>query len=255
MGRHTKAKFISQQNRRKRLIKKIILLALFVFFLGLAVFSGIKIISYTKDTIETKEIEEELLEYITVDEETKDAVIDYEGLKSINNDMVGYLIINGTNISYPVVKTSNNDYYLTHNFKKAYNASGWLFADYRNKMDGTDNNIVIYGHSMKNKTMFGELSKALHKEWYTNEDNLDIKFMINDTTYTYRVFSIYKIKAEDYYINTEVLDNDFNEFVETLKNRSEVKLKTSIKSAKKIITLSTCYDNEDTRLVVHGVLI
>jgi hypothetical protein len=103
--------------------------------------------------------------------------------------------------------------------------------------------------------MFGELSKALHKEWYSNEDNLDIKFMINDTTYTYRVFSIYKIKAEDYYINTEVSDIDFNEFVETLKNRSEVKLKTSIKAAKKIITLSTCYDNEDTRLVVHGVLI
>ncbi len=258
MGRHTKAKYISQQNiknKRKKLIKKIILLVLFVFFLGLAVFSGIKIFNYTKDTIETKEVEEELLEYVEVDEETKEVKIDFDSLISINKDTKGYLIIPGTNISYPVVQTSNNEYYLNHNFKKNYNESGWLFADYENKMDGTDNNIVIYGHSMKNKTMFGELSKVLHKEWYSNPDNFNITYLTKNTKYTYKVFSIYKIKAEDYYINTKVKENEFKDFVNNLKSRNIIHNSTSIKDAKKIITLSTCYDNLDTRLVVHAVLI
>jgi len=236
-------------------IKRIIYILLILLFSGIIIYSTIKIAFYTKDTIETKEVEEELLDYIKTDEETKEVIVDYNGLKQINSDMVAYLIINDTNISYPIVRGTNNDYYLDHNFKKNYNASGWLFADYTNKFDGTDNNIVIFGHSMKNKTMFGELSKLLKKDWYSNPDNLLIKLMIDDVTYTYKVFSMYIITAEDYYISTGIPSNEFNGFVRILKERSIVKLDTNINNPKQILTLSTCYDNYDKRLAVHAIRI
>ena len=102
--------------------------------------------------------------------------------------------------------------------------------------------------------MFGELSKVLRKEWYSKDDNLNITFITPDKKTTYKVFSIYKIEAEDYYINTEFsTDKDFDTFVKVLKNRSLIKLNVDVNNPSQIITLSTCYDNGNIRLVVHAI--
>ena len=62
---------------------------------------------------------------------------------------------------YPVVKGSNNSFYLNHCFDKSYNSAGWIFADYRNKFDNTDKNIVIYGHNMRDGSMFGSMLNGM----------------------------------------------------------------------------------------------
>lgn len=261
MGRHTRQKLINQKNREvqkkirvKTKVKKTMVIILMLIFLSLMGYSVYKIINYTVDTIEINQEIDELNEFINIDDEN--VVIDFNQLKEVNPDTVGWLIINNTNINYPVVKTKNNDYYLTHNFKKKPSGAGWLFADYTNKVNDEDKNIVIYGHSMKNKTMFGELSKVLRNEWYTNEDNLNITFVTPEAKYTFRVFSIYKIEAEDYYINTKFNnDKDFSEFVTTIKDRSLYKLNTETENISQVLTLSTCYDNYDMRLVVHAAMI
>ena len=81
-------------------------------------------------------------------------------LSSINPDYRFWLNVDNTNIDYPVVQGNNNEYYLTHDFNKNYLPSGSIFMDYRNNFE-EDNIIIVYGHHMRNKTMFGELEKFI----------------------------------------------------------------------------------------------
>ena len=73
--------------------------------------------------------------------------------------------------------------------------------------------------------------------------------------YIYKIFSVYKIEAEDYYINTKFTDTEFQEFLKTIKSRSMYKYDEDISQTKNILTLSTCWDNHNTRLAVHAYLI
>jgi len=72
------------------------------------------------------------------------------------------------------LKTKNNEFYLNHSFDKSENLGGWIFADCKNKFNGTDKNIVIYGHNMKDNSMFGTMQKILNPEWYNNEENTNM---------------------------------------------------------------------------------
>ena len=79
-------------------------------------------------------------------------------------------------MEYPVVRSTNNSFYLNHSFDKSKNLAGWIFADYKNKFDNTDKNIVIYGHNMRDDSMFGSLKNILNSDWYDNEENTNIWF-------------------------------------------------------------------------------
>ena len=246
-----------KQKRYKLNVKRTIALIVLIIFVGLFGFSLYKIINYYKDAKETQEIIEEFDEYITVDENNEDEItIDFAKLKEENADTVGWIRVNNTNINYPIVKGKDNEYYLKHNFKKKWNEAGWIYADFHNKVNGTDKNLVIFGHAMKNKTMFGDLIKAMNKDWEKDESNRKIQIIIDDKVYIYKIFSVYKIKAEDYYINTQFkTEADYKEFIKTIKKRSQYNFNEDISETKNILTLSTCYDNNDTRLAVHAYLI
>ena len=135
---------------------------------------------------------------------------------------------------------------------KKYNIAGWIFADYKNNFDETDKNIVIYGHNRKDGSMFGTLKNILKEEWYSNEENLVIDFITDQEQAKYQVFSVYKIKNEDYYINTEFKKNEFLEFIKNLKNRSIKDLEIDVTENDTILTLSTCADNNKYRIVLHS---
>ena len=92
--------------------------------------------------------------------------IDFKLLKEQNNETVGYIKVNNTNIDYVVVQHNDNSYYLKHNFEKSWNNAGWIFADYHNKLDETDKNIVIFGHNTRDNSMFGTLKSTLNEDWY-----------------------------------------------------------------------------------------
>ena len=141
---------------------------------------------------------------------------------------------------------------MNRNFEKEYNGGGWLFADYKNKFDGTDKNIVIYGHNMKDKSMFGTLENILKEDWYNNEENYIIDFITEETEQKYEVFSVYKIKNEDYYITTEFKGKEFEKFIGTLKSRSVKKFDVEVSGEDSILTLSTCADNNEYRVVLHA---
>ena len=241
-------------NKNKTNIPIIILM---IFFIILLFFSGTKIVIWYMNNQNNKKISDEIAEFVTVDETKEDNeekyVVDFEKLKEKNSDIVAWLKVNGTNIETTVVKTTDNDYYLTHNFNKEYNSAGWIFADYKNKVDGTDKNIVIYGHNMRDDSMFGSLKWVINEDWYNNEDNKYITLITENETQVYEVFSVYQIEKEDYYIQTNFnTEKEFSTFLETIKKRSKKDFNVDVNKEDNILTLSTCANNNKYRVVLHA---
>ena len=182
--------------------------------------------------------------------------IDFTQLLKQNKDTVGWLIVNNTNINYPVVQTTNNDYYLKHAFDRSKNYAGWVYADFRNNFDTLSKNTVIYAHGRKDGVMFGSLNNALKKNWYTNLENQIIQLSTIKYNTMWQIFSVYKIEAESYYITTDFSNSDsFGEFVKTMEERSIYDFGVDVSSDDRLLTLSTCFNDKGTRLVVQAKLV
>lgn len=240
---------------------KFIAFIMIIIFLSLLIFSSSKVTSYIRDNKKNKEIADKISKSITIEEDIDNSnndeninkyKIDFDTLKEQNSDTVGFLKVNGTDIENVVVKGNDNSYYLSHNFEKQSNSAGWIFADYRNKLDGTDKNIIIYGHNMRNNTMFGTLKNILNKEWQENEENRYITFNIENEEYTYEVFSVYQIEAEDYYMKVDFAKGEFKKYIDSMKLRSRYDFNVKVSENDSILTLSTCADNNKYRVVLHA---
>ena len=247
-----------RRKKNKRYKKVILNIIIYMILLFVLIYSGIKIYKWYKDKTNNSKIAEQIRDTVIVeekneDENKKEYKIDFNKLKDQNNETVAWIKVNNTNIEYPVVKESNNSFYLNHSFDKSNNSAGWIFADYRNKFDNTDKNIVIYGHNMKDNSMFGSLKNILNSDWYDNEENTNITLYTENEKCIYKVFSIYKIESEDYYIKTEFSDdNNFEQFVNTIKKRSIKEFNTDVSKDDNILTLSTCANNNKYRVVLHA---
>ena len=187
-------------------------------------------------------------------EEAKTIINSYDKLLPVNPDTVGWLTVNGTRIDYPVVKTTDNAYYLKYNFYKEKDYNGWVFMDYRNNQTELDDNTIIYAHNRYSSgVMFGTLSKVLENNWHKNESNLYITFNTLYENIQWKVFSIYGIDVTNDYLYTTFNDEDeYRLFLDKIIGRSQINLSTEVTTKDKILTLSTCLDN-NRRLVVHAV--
>lgn len=168
-----------------------------------------------------------------------------------NNDIIGWIYIENSNIDYPILQGTDNEYYISHNFKKEKSKYGSITVDYRNKID--DENLIIYGHHMKDKQMFGDLIKFKDKEFF--EIN-NIIIITKEGVFQYKPFSVYITDtSHDYLKNTFNNEEEYNDYLYDIIGRSYNVSEDSIDVSNKIITLSTCsYETDDSRFVVHGVL-
>ena len=181
--------------------------------------------------------------------------INIEDFASQNSDTVGWISVDGTDVDYPVVQTSDNNYYLTHSFDGSYNSSGWIFGDYRNNFIDFDKNTVIYGHNRLNNTMFATLTNVLDINWYQNSSwGIDLVTLTKDTKW--QIVSVYKVPSESYYITTNFdSDNNYLDFLNTILERSYFDFATTLDVNDNILTLSTCTNVNNGRLVVHAKLV
>ena len=181
--------------------------------------------------------------------------VDFNTLKQKNNDTVAWIQLNGTNINYPVVQAQDNDYYLHQAFDGSYNLGGWVFMDYRNNPVEFDKNTIIYGHGMANNTIFGTLRYIVEYWWYSNPENHIVKLSTPYENTSWQIFSVYTIPEESYYIQKDFnSDEEYVGFLNTLKERSVYQFNASLNEQDKIITLSSCY-NDQLRVVLHAKLI
>lgn len=174
-----------------------------------------------------------------------------EVLLNINNDYKLWLNISNSNIDYPVVQGIDNDFYLNHRFDKDESVSGTLFIDYKNNID-IDKNIVIYGHHMKNETMFHNLNFFKEEEFFYNNE---ISIIINGKEYKYDVFSVYIIPENEAVFNMSFSnDSDYLNYMNTISNKSDFHKEIKFDISKEMITLVTCsYEYDGARTVVHAI--
>ena len=182
--------------------------------------------------------------------------VDFKDLKKQNSDTVAWIIVKNTNVNYPVVQTTNNDYYLHHSFNRKVNGAGWVFADFRDNFSNFNQNLVIYAHGRKDKVMFGSLTNTLKPNWYKNTDNQIIQLSTLKYNTMWQIFSIYKVKAESYYITTDFgSTKSFENFIKKMKERSIYDFNVDVTTNDKLLTLSTCYNDNGIRLVVQAKLV
>lgn len=269
------------KKNKKRDIMYIVIIIILTIMLGFSIY---KIINWDKDNKKIKEqsnmlerisqitevIEDENnnIEIIEQKEEISNEnpywdfiktpliSVNFDELKKQNPDTVGWIKVNNTNINYPVVKCSNNEFYLNHAFDETWNDAGWIFMDYRNNAVDFDKNTIIYGHSRYDMSMFGTLRNVVKKSWFDNKDNHLIKLSTPTENTMWQVFSTYKIKAEDYYLQTDFLtDNEYQKWLNEMLNRSQFEYGLSVSTSDKVLTLSSCFDTKGTRVVLHAKLI
>ena len=177
--------------------------------------------------------------------------IDFKKLKSQNQDIAGWIYIRGTTIDYPIVQGKDNEEYLHQDFNKKKSSSGTIFLDNNCKKDFTSDNNIIYGHHMKNGTMFAQLLKFREKSFLKKHN--EIMIFTPDRTIHLKVISAYAQKAQNKIPVTFANDKQKKAYIKKIESMSEQTIKTSRINDSHIYTFMTCsYEGEDNRTYVHA---
>ena len=183
--------------------------------------------------------------------------IDFAALKSVNEDVVGWIYVEALpDINYPVVQGEDNSTYLHRTYEKNYNFAGTIFVDYENKGDFSDCNTLVYGHNMKNGSMFAQLKKFSQNE-ETYKKSKYFWIFTPEKNYRYEIISAYTTGVNsDTYTLFKGPGEEFVNYLEKIKGYSEIQTDAGELNIKdKIVTLSTCTGNEATRYVVQGKMV
>lgn len=172
-------------------------------------------------------------------------------LKAQNSDTVGWIQIPGTQISYPLMHTSDDSYYLNHTFSKKLNSAGSIFMETQNSADFTDLHTIIYGHNMKNGSMFAGLKNYSSASYLVAHPKVYID--LEDGTHAYQIFSVYEAEADsDSYTIGFAPDETYEEYLKKIKERSLYDTSVSVTKEDSVITLSTCTKHGEKRFLVHA---
>lgn len=180
--------------------------------------------------------------------------VDFDALKGINSDIVGWIYLEGSEINYPIAQSEDNSYYLKHLFDKSSNSSGCIFLDCRNGSDFTDRHSILYGHHMKNGTMFSGLDSYKSQEYY--DSHPQILLLTPEQNYVIEIFAGYVANVQDDAWQIEFMsDADFEDWLNRAIERSCFTSNMTPAATDRIITLSTCsYEFSNARFVLLGVI-
>ena len=193
-----------------------------------------------------------------VDPATLTVLPEYEEFLSQNPDLVGWLTIQGTKVDYPVVqKTEDNDYYLNHSFDGSEDSAGTIYVDYRSDIVNPTTNTMVYGHNMKNGTMFGSLKNYLQEDFFK-----EYRYIQFNTIYEHRLYQVvcvglsevaYQDENSYRYYNFIQANNmeEWQEFVDNVNSLAIYQSDVTLEPSDEILTLSTCNSyTEDGRLFI-----
>ena len=183
--------------------------------------------------------------------------VDFEKLLEMNSDVVGWIRFDEpSEINYPVVQGRDNEEFLKRTFEANTNKLGTLFVDVNNPGDFSGRNTFIYGHNMKNGSMFAQLLKYKDDSFYKEHPYFYI-YTPDGKVRTYEIFSAGVVKdTSDSYIMDYADDAAFQTYIDYIKQQSAYPTSAEVTTASKIVSLSTCTNvRDDERFLVHGVMI
>lgn len=177
--------------------------------------------------------------------------VDFQNLFKVNPDVVAWIYVESVEISYPILKGPDNDYYLHRTWERKDNFAGSIFMDYRNGEDFSDYHTVLYGHNMKDGTMFHKTQYVMTEKYY--EKSPYIWILTPEGDYRYRIFSSYDTRYDsDTYSFFWHPGKELEEYIKACEAQSLWKKETELSGSERILTLSTCNGLTDIRRVVQA---
>ena len=176
-------------------------------------------------------------------------------LQALNEDVIGWITVYGTPIDYPVVQGEDNNYYLKHSFEGESVNAGCIFMDCEASADWSDRNTFVFGHNMRDESMFGSL-KNLLKGTVSCEENPYFYIYTEDKVYIYEIFAYYETRSTSDRFATFTSDASYDDYVQWATEHSLYASDADLSDRGNIVSLSTCYGSAGTkkRALLHGVL-
>ena len=243
-----------------KILKIILLLLFFVIF----IFSAYKVYNYFLDEKENRKMNNELIDgAVTIIDNNENEIpkevideilppisVDFSILKQKNDEVVGWIYSQDTPINNPILQSKDNNYYLRRLMTREYNIAGSLFMDYRNDANMKDNNTIIYGHNMKNGTMFGTIQKYKNQEYFDSHKNM--YYFTPEKNYIVKIFTGFIVSTDSEIYNLQKLNQTK---IDDLIKKSDFKNDLLVTENDKLLTLSTCAnDYKSARYVIIGLL-
>ncbi len=234
---------------------------IFVIALAIFLYAGVQLFLIGKDYIDSRQSYNHVKDAVNVTQQKEtppeERTIDFKKLQSINWEAVGWIYVPAVGIDYPLMYTTNNDKYLRTTIEGTQQIAGSIFIDYRNHGDLTDQSTYIYGHHMKDKSMFSKLLNFQDKAVF--DKNSFVYIYRPEATYEYKIFSVHGANARSSDYTLDFFNpGDFDRYVQTMVQKSAYPTGVSVAANDKIITLSTCTTTDlenDDRYVVQAKLV
>lgn len=178
--------------------------------------------------------------------------IDFDGLKAMNKDVIAWVDIPGAGISYPVLQAADNSYYLKHLSTGESGIHGSIFLDCHNKPDFSDPNSIIYGHNMKDGTMFAGLDAYQDFAFYQQHPYFYIH--LSGYRLEYQIFSCYSGRVgSSGYTYSFGQEEAVRDFLNDIESCAAYQTGVEVKTTDHIVTLSTCVNTDrNYRYLIHG---
>lgn len=185
--------------------------------------------------------------------------INGKSLKKENPDYVGWIYVPGTGISYPVVYAEDYNKYMHTAFDGSYNYAGTIFFDQRNKNTTDEKHAILYGHNMRDGSMFAKIKNYNDREYF--EKHPVFWFITPTSAQLYQIFSAYEAQPRDFDVTYSVegdafsTDEEYEQVLHKMKNNSVIDTGTFATYKDNVMTMSTCTNARTSRFTVHGYLI
>ena len=181
--------------------------------------------------------------------------MDFDALADINPDIVAWIVIPDTNVNYPVLQGPSNDTYLRRAYDGTSRRMGSIFIDYRCSADLSDAHTIVYGHNMRNSTMFSVLPRYSEQAFY--EQHRYFYIYTAEGCCKYEIFSAYMTELPSDSYALDFPDGTFGDYVSRITSQTWIASNVFPTGSDRIVSLSTCSsDNDDTkRFLVHGYLV
>lgn len=255
-----KNRHLQNRTKKKRLSIVVTILCLAVFIYSLYQLSSIFMTySHNRQVLaDVQQIYHEESDVVKeVDSKEGEIRPQFNQLRQINPDILGWISIDDTKINYPILQSADNEFYLDRNYKKEDSIAGSIFMDYRNDITLTNPNTIIYGHRVKDNSMFDSLTNYLDEHFFNNHQLIYYDTMYE--SYQAEVFAVYQTTTDFDYIQTDFSDGqEYDALLKEIQERSIYDTNVDLTMNDQIITLSTCdytLDPDEGRLVVHAKLV
>lgn len=251
------------EQKRISFMRLLILLAA----IGVFCYAGMQLLDYNGENVQAEQGNQALIDQAVVlvqptrpsleeipgetqpIQETAPIQVDFEALRQQNPDIIAWIYSPDTPINYPVAQSKDNSYYLRRLIDGTRNTAGTIFADFRNAPDFSDRNTLVYGHNMKNNTMFGTLSEYRKQAYYDAHSTLWL--LTPDAVYKLEPLSGFVTRADSDSYTLFETQEELRSYLDEAVSQSGFQTDVDLGTVERIVTLSTCtYQGDDKRFIL-----